>query len=360
MSVSPKFSAASKAFHATLKQRVSFYFETSGQPPTGTARLHRKALFLAISFVAGYLLLLLATPGLAWAALGCVGMGLITAAIGFNVMHDGAHGSFSQRSGLNRAAALTLDFFGGSSFFWNVKHNIIHHAYTNIDGVDDDIDIRPWMRLSPNQSHHRWHRFQHRYFAVLYAQLWLGWVFFLDFQKYFSRCIGDTPVKRIPAVEHALFWGGKLSYILVFLVLPVWLVGVVPALVGFLLYNWTVGFVLSLVFQLAHTVEVASFPMPDESNRMGSEWAIHQLLTTANFATRSRLVGALVGGLNFQIEHHLFPKISHVHYPELSKIVRQTCREFGLPYNEYPTLFQAIRSHVRFLRETGRNTPALG
>jgi linoleoyl-CoA desaturase len=109
------------------------------------------------------------------------------------------------------------------------------------------------------------------------------------------------------------------------------------------------------VFQLAHTVEHTEFPVTDEiTNRLPDEFAAHQIKTTANFATRNKVISWLVGGLNFQIEHHLFPKISHVHYPAISEIVKCVCAEYQLQYIEYPTMRQAVFAHVRFLRRLGK------
>jgi linoleoyl-CoA desaturase len=133
------------------------------------------------------------------------------------------------------------------------------------------------------------------------------------------------------------------------------MLGFTTWLIGYLVFGIVTGLVISIVFQLAHTVEHTHFPMPDEdTGRMEDEWAIHQLKTTANFAPRNKLISWYVGGLNFQVEHHLFPKISHVHYPQISRIIKQTCQEFGVPYIEYPKMRYAVASHIAFLKEMGR------
>jgi linoleoyl-CoA desaturase len=139
------------------------------------------------------------------------------------------------------------------------------------------------------------------------------------------------------------------------MVLPIYMVGFVPWMVGFLIASMVTGFVISIVFQLAHTVEHTDFPMPEaDTNKIENEWAIHQIQTTANFATRNKVISWLVGGLNFQIEHHLFPKVSHIHYPAISKIIKQTCEDFNIRYMEYPKMTQAIASHASYLRRMGR------
>ena len=91
---------------------------------------------------------------------------------------------------------------------------------------------------------------------------------------------------------------------------------------------------------------------------MKNTWAIHQLKTTVNFGAKSKIINWYTGGLNHQVEHHIFPHISHIHYGKISKIVRDTAKEFNLPYKEYKTTRKAIAAHFKFLKEMGRK-PAL-
>jgi linoleoyl-CoA desaturase len=351
----PKFSSAKQSFHAELKKRINQYFQQTGKKSTGGAALSFKAILLVAAFIGLYMHLVFFTPPAFWAILECLLFAGTISAIGFNIMHDGAHGSFSKYKWVNELAAYSLEVLGGSSFMWNMKHNVIHHAYTNIDGLDDDIDIQPWMRMSTTQPKYGFHKYQHRYFWVLYAMLYVLWVFVLDFQKYFKRRVGSMPLKKMSLYDHIVFWGFKLLYLFLFLGLPIYLLGFVSWLVGFLVTSLVTGFLISIVFQLAHTVEHTHFPMPDEeTGKLDDEWAIHQLKTTANFAPRNKVISWLVGGLNFQIEHHLFPKISHIHYPAISKIIKQTCAEFNVPYIEYPKMRHAVASHVAFLKQMGR------
>jgi linoleoyl-CoA desaturase len=185
--------------------------------------------------------------------------------------------------------------------------------------------------------------------------LYMFWVFFTDFKKYFRKKVGEVPLKKMKAKDHIIFWGSKLFFYFYVIAFPIYHLGFTAWIIGFLTLALTGGFVLSIVFQLAHTVEDAAFPMPDEvSHKMEDEWTVHQLKTTANFATGNKIICWYVGGLNFQVEHHLFPKISHVHYPAISKIVKQTCAEFGIGYIEYPKMVHAIASHVSHLKQVGQ------
>jgi linoleoyl-CoA desaturase len=237
---------------------------------------------------------------------------------------------------------------------WKTKHNIIHHTYTNIEGLDDDIEARPLLRLCDTQKYYKIHRFQHWYFWAAYSLLYIWWVFVTDYKKYFLKRIGDVPLKPMSAWDHISFWGFKLLNIFIFVVVPISQLGFSAWLIGYLVFGLFAGFVLSIVFQLAHTVEHTHFPHANDQNKMEHEWAIHQLKTTANFATNNKVISWLVGGLNFQVEHHLFPKISHVHYPAISKIIRKACADFGVTYIEYPKMRLALASHVHHLKNLSR------
>jgi linoleoyl-CoA desaturase len=355
---SPKFSPDKQSFHAELKKRINNYFNEVGKTSTGNYKLFIKAIVLVISFIFIYIQLVFYTPPVWLAIIECIILGGLTAAIGFNVMHDGNHGSFSKYKWVNYMAGLSVNFLGANNFMWKTKHNIIHHTYTNIEGVDDDIEAKPLLRLCETQKHYKIHRFQHFYFWAAYSLLYIWWVFFTDYKKYFLGRIGPTPIKKMNAGEHITFWGFKLLHAFIFVAVPIYTLGFTPWIIGFLIYGMFTGFVLSIVFQLAHTVEQTEFPMADiTTNRMEDEWALHQLKTTANFATRNKLISWWVGGLNFQIEHHLFPKISHVHYPAISKIIRKACQEFNFPYIEFPKMRLAVASHVSHLKNLSRKTP---
>lgn len=349
----PKFTSVQEGFHAELKSRINHYFESTGKAPTGDYRLYLKAFLLTAAYMALYVHLVFFTP-VFWLALAeCIVLGGLTAAIGFNVMHDGAHGSFSKHGWLNKAAGLSLNVLGANLFMWMTKHNVIHHAYTNVDGIDDDIEARPFLRLCSTQKFRKMHKYQHRYVWFAYSLLYIYWIFFTDYRKYFTGKIGSVPIKKMNLNEHVSFWLFKFLHLILFVAIPIWSVGFFSWLVGFATLTLFAGVVLSIVFQLAHTIEETSFPEP-VSGKLNDEWAVHQLKTTANFATRNKLISWWVGGLNFQIEHHLFPKISHVHYPEISKIIRNACHEFGIPYIEHPKMRYALASHVNHLKNMGR------
>lgn len=352
---SVKFPSVPNSFYSEVKKRISDYFKEVGKSSTGNYSLFIKAIALVVAYLFIYTHLVFFTPVTWLALIECIVLGGLTAAIGFNVMHDGMHGSFSRYKWVNSLAGLSLNFLGANNFMWKTKHNIIHHTYTNIEGIDDDIEARPFLRLCKTQKYYKIHRYQHWYFWAAYSLLYLWWVFFTDYKKYFLGRIGPTPLQKMSVTEHISFWAFKLLHAFLFIALPIYMLGFVPWVIGFLLFGCFAGFVLSIVFQLAHTVEHTDFPKANHAtHKMENEWAIHQLKTTANFATKNKLISWWVGGLNFQIEHHLFPRISHVHYPAISKIIKKACQDFGIPYIEYPKMRLAVISHVSHLKNLSR------
>lgn len=356
----PKFPVPAQSTYSILKERVNEYFKQQHIKPSGNVQLFVKSAILVVAFLSVYVHLLFFTPSNAWAIAECMLLGLLTASIGFNVMHDGAHGSYSTSQQLNTVAAYSLDILGASSFMWNTKHNVIHHAYTNIDGLDDDIDAGIMLRMNTQQRYYPMHKYQYLYFWLLYALLYVSWVFYADYKKYFRRKVGAITLKKMSVKDHILFWGFKLLHLVTFILLPIYLLGFVKWIIGFVIYTSVTGFILSIVFQLAHVVEETAFPVAVlPPGKMEDEWALHQLKTTANFATRNKFITWWAGGLNFQVEHHLFPRISHIHYPAISKIVSKTCRELGIPYLEHRTFGQAIRSHISYLKLMGNKQQSL-
>ena len=351
-----KFTNNNALFFNTLRERVDGYFKQNDLKKTGNFKLYSKTIILLTVLTANYIWLVFFTPSSVWVCLAlCALMGINFSAIGFNVMHDGSHGSYSTRKWVNEYMSHTLSVMGGSAYLWNQKHNINHHTFTNIEGVDDDIDVRPFIRIHPSQKKRWHHRFQHIYCLFLYSITYLFWVFYRDFIKYFTGKVAvNTPLRKMNVAEHIKFWGFKLIYVLVFLLIPIFRVGLADTLIGYSILAGVAGVVLAVVFQLAHVVKETEFVTPETNSPViENDWAVHQVTTTVNFATRSKTLSWLLGGLNFQIEHHLFPRISHIHYPKISKIVKETCREFNVAYHEFPTMLSAIRSHLIHLKNVG-------
>lgn len=349
------FNSINKPFASTLRGRVNDYFKTRQLANTGNRKLYIKSVTLITTVISLYTILLAVTMPIWLSCLLCMLLGINFAAIGFNIMHEGGHQSFSKSKLLNSISAYSLNMLGGTIYFWKQKHNINHHTYTNIDGLDHDIDVK-FMRMHADQPHRWFHRFQFAYWFVLYGISYIAWVLFQDFEKYFSGKMGQQAERKtMPLREHLIFWATKIGYIAVYFIIPIVAVGWLPALIGWLIAGISCGFCIAVVFQLAHVVEATQFPVTDEdSGKIEQEWMVHQLSTTANFATGSRTVSWLLGGLNFQVEHHLFPRISHVHYPAINKLVKATCKEFGVAYLEHRTMGEAFASHLRHIYRLSR------
>lgn len=341
-------------FRKVISRRVEEYFQEYNLKPTGNWRLYVKSAVILTWLVGSYIALVFFADSLLTAVLAAFAVAQGFILVGLNIMHDGNHGSYSASKRVNRIMGFTLDLAGGSNLIWRQKHNIIHHTYTNIDGVDEDLHTGGILRLSPNQEKRRWHRFQHLYAVLAYGFLTLTWVLTNDVRKLIAGRILDYRLPRASRSDLAVLFLGKGFYLGYMIVLPLFLHSFWHVAVAFLGMHIVQGVTLSLVFQLAHAMGENEFPKPDpESRSIENEWAVHEVETTANFASTNKLATLYLGGLNFQIEHHLFPKVCHVHYPAIGKIVEKTCAEFSLPYISYPSVTSAIAAHFRFLRAMG-------
>jgi linoleoyl-CoA desaturase len=358
MATTVKFNTSDTSFFRVLRSRTDAYFKDRQISPTGNAELYSKTIILFCVFLCCYITLVFFTPASGLISLGLCGLlGFCLAVMGFNIMHDGAHGSYSRSRRVNELMALTLNFMGGNADLWKQKHNVNHHTYTNVEGIDDDIDVKPLMRMHADQKKLWVHRFQHYYALLLYGLTYLSWIFIVDFQKYFSgKTTPSTPLPKMNMAQHFNFWVSKLVHYTIFLFIPFFMVGVLTTIIGYLVMAIVTGLVIAVTFQLAHVVQETQFVAPPEGQTLQLEnnWALHQLQSTANFGTGSKALNWLLGGLNFQVEHHLFPRISHVHYPHINKILRQTCKEYGVVYHEFPSMFSALRSHLLHLKNVGR------
>lgn len=359
-SVRLKF-AADAGFQRELRRRVAAVIKDRHIRERDCPRMYLKTAAVLATFALSYALLVFVARAW-WQALPlALLLGFAVAEIGFNIQHDGGHRAYSERAWVNKLMAMTLDMVGGSSYVWRWKHAVFHHMYANVHGHDSDIELGIFGRLCPEQPHHGIYRWQQWYLWPLYGVMVVKWHFFDDYRDVVLGRMAANEFPRPRGWELVLFLGGKLTFMLLafgipLLLHPFWTV----ALFYFVTVAVT-GVVLSTVFQLAHTVEEARFaaPPPDAAH-MPDSWAVHQVAATVDFAQQDRLVSWLVGGLNFQIEHHLFPTLSHVNYPAIAGVVEQTCKEFGVPYHVNPSFGAAVASHFRWLKRMGQAPEAAG
>ncbi len=344
------------SFYIELRRRVDEFFQTTGRRQRDCPQMYVKTAILVSCFAAAYVLLVCFATAWWQAVPLAVFLGLVTAGIGCNMQHDGGHQAYSNHAWINKLMAMSLDFIGGSSYAWHWKHAVFHHTDVNITGHDTDIDLGIFGRMTPHQKRRPFHRWQHYYLWPLYGLLAIKWHFMDDFKDVMRGRIGQHRIPRPKGWDLAVFLGGKAVFFTLALGFPLLFHSIWVVLLFYAVTAIVLGLALSVIFQLAHCVEDADFPMPElDTGRIENAWAIHQVQTTVDFARRSRVWSWLLGGLNYQIEHHLFPRVCHVNYPALSKVVEATCREFQVRYKAHDTFRAGLASHFRWLREMGKS-----
>jgi linoleoyl-CoA desaturase len=344
-----------RGFVSEMKRRVHAYFEERQISTKANARMVVKTVIMFLMVAGPYALIMTNELPLFVMWCLCVVMGIGVAGCGFCIAHDALHGAYSSKRWVNAILGMTFDVNGGSSYLWKITHNVIHHTYTNIQGIDEDLEVSPLLRLSPTSEHRSVHRYQHLYVLVAYSMTTLFWVFVKDFQYLLRRDLGPYRNIRHPRGEVVKLLTMKMLYYSYIIVIPLLVLDITwwQFAIGFLTMHLASGLMLSLIFQLSHVVEgPVQFAAANQS-MMDDAWFVHEMKTTANFARSNKLLCWYAGGLNFQIEHHLFPKVCSIHYPAICRIVQEVAEQFGIPYHHHPTFLGAIRSHWRTLKRFG-------
>lgn len=363
-SKSLRFSKDRQDFFVTLNKRVNEYFKTNNISRHANAEMIVKTVFMFALYFVPFVLMLTGVVSGTWPMVAmCVLMGAGTAGIGLSIMHDANHGAYSGKPWVNNLIGYSLNVVGGNAFNWKIQHNVLHHTYTNVYDADEDISPRGVLRMSPYSEWKAMHRFQHVYAWFIYGLMTFVWVLFKDVIRLISYH-KDGLIKKqnanvtqeivILVVTKLIYLGYIFTLPMVILDLSFWTV-----FAGFCIMHYVAGFILAVIFQPAHVIEGTEYFEPDMEGNLENNWAIHQLHTTTNFANKSRLFSWYVGGLNFQVEHHLFPNICHVHYRKIAPIVESTAKEFGVPYKSAETFLDALVGHGRLLRDLGKK-PAEG
>jgi linoleoyl-CoA desaturase len=353
------FSTTQRDFTNTLNKRVNDYFKSNGINKHANSEMILKTIFMFTLYFLPYALIVTevvtALPAL---ILLVVVMSIGLAGIGLSVMHDANHGAYSNKKWLNTLIGYSLNMVGANAFNWKIQHNVYHHTYTNVHEEDEDISPRGVLRMEPHAEWKKIHKYQYIYAWPLYGLMTIVWLFYKDFVRLVKYHQSGIAAKQNANIvnEWAILLGTKFLYVgyifiipLVFTALAWWQI-----VLGIIVMHYIAGFLLAIIFQPAHVIEGTAYPLPDENLMLENNWAIHQLLTTSNFGNNSRWFTWYVGGLNFQIEHHLFPNVCHVHYRKIASIVKDTAHEFGLPYRSARTFAEALVSHARILRQLGQ------
>ena len=356
LDVTPRF-AARGPFSRDLQTEAEAYFEGHGRSRRDVPRMYVKSAIIIVWFVSSWVLLVFFARNGVEATLAAASVGLGIDRIGMSVQHDANHGATSKHLWVNRLFGMTLDFMGVAAFIWRQKHNVGHHTYTNIQGIDYDLDFGVLGRMSAEQPRRPWHRWQHLYIWFFYGFLLPKWVFYDDWVVLFGKFIGKHPLVKPSRGKVAGFFVCKVFFVGWAIVIPAMFHPLWQVLVFHMVGCFALGLTLGTVFQLAHCSQDAEFPPPPLPGERMPEWTAHQLATTVDFAPRSAVITWFVGGLNYQAVHHLFPKVSHVHYPALSQIVSRLAVKHGLRYRSHRTLFGALTAHFLHLRALGRALP---
>lgn len=330
---------------------------TESEIVSARRKLHLKAVVIGVVAVSSYSMLVFASVGVALRVFSAVVLVFAVIAIATGVMHDANHGAFSRSKRTNRTAGYTLDLLGGSSWLWRIKHNTLHHANTNVVGLDTDIDQAPFARMAPQQQWRPWHRYQHIYVWFLYGLMTLRWFLIGDFVALARNRVGTQTLSDSGRGRHVVgLFAGKTVHLGLAIIIPLALHPWWAVLAFYLAMSGSVGVLLAVMFQLAHCVEQAAFVTSNDHVR-GRHFADHQLRTTLDVQCRvpgvRRVVQFMMGGLDYQIEHHLAPGMPHTIYPQLARRVRAECDARGLPYQCHHSLTAALQSHARWLKHMG-------
>jgi len=345
-------------FVVELRGKVEAYFRDNNLSKYGNGGLVFKTVFMLALYLSPYVLMLTGVISSFIGVLACwIIMGLGKSGVGMAVMHDANHRSYSSNQKVNRWVGNTIYLLGGFPATWQHQHNTLHHGFTNIEGKDEDIDPGAFLRLSPHKPLYKIHKIQHIYAWFLYGLMTLTWISNKDFKQLSRYRKEKAPLSNKDSYNTLLvkLIIAKALYYVAFVVIPLlilpfawyWII------VFFLAMHFTSGLILTTIFQTAHVVPTSEYPLPNGEGTLENNWAVHQLYTTSDFSPNNKILSWFIGGLNFQVEHHLFPNISHVHYKNLSEMVKQIAHKHNLPYYVQPGFFSATLQHARMLKKLG-------
>ncbi len=354
--------APEETFLQELRQEVNQYFEKAGIDRFANRLAKTKALLLFSTFVCLYLGMLTAGNHLGQYLFCCSFLGPVSVFLALNVGHDAAHHTLSRKRHVNDILVNVFSLFGVSGYMWKMRHVHTHHVFPNIPGMDQDIGQSELARVHPRISWRNFHRWQHLYMPLLYLIYSLHWFLYRDFKDFSVLRFGARTLVRHPA---RAFWGmvlTKVLFLTALIGLPLWLttLGIGWIALGFLLTEMMASLFVTFVLVASHVGEGAEFPVPNEKGEMPYSWALHQIRTTTDFATDNALITHLYGGFNHHVVHHLFPHVSHIHYPVLTQLLEKKLKAHQIPYAYHPTLGQALRAHHRHLVNLGRSGQPMG
>jgi linoleoyl-CoA desaturase len=347
--------AESTDFFKVLNQRVEAYFKTNGINRKSNFHFVFKNLFFFVLAVVLYALIL-SNKFSGWQLYPLfIFFGLFITIFLFSIAHDASHNAVSEKHWANRFFAYTWNMVGITCYFWELKHNVAHHGFTNVPGKDDDIDQSKLVRLNPNAERKWFHQYQHFYGPLLYALLSINIIYIRDFKLLLQHNFGNKKVEKHSLREVIILFATKIFFIIYMIVIPKMMLGISWGEILLLHFamHLAIGLFIGFILVPVHVTNESEYRLPDEKGVVHTDWGRHQIEATVDFAAESYLVNWLTGGLNTHVAHHLFPHINHIHYIQLTKIIRQTAEEFNIPYRNR-SLVKILAEHMRFLKALGQ------
>jgi linoleoyl-CoA desaturase len=341
-------------FYTEVKAKMNDYFKVKGCSQKANGRMLLKIVIIGFLFAGSYFLLLsnLLSERLMLGVALLFGVSQVL--IAFNIAHDASHGALFKNQKLNRIFSYCFNLIGVNRYIWDIKHNVSHHSFTNIPGYDMDIEQIKIARLVENAELRWFHRYQHVYVPLLYPFASLYMVFIKDFQMFMTKKYGNNHYEGHSSREYLILFFSKLFYFTYALLLPMIFIKLVwwKILAGFFLMHFVVGTFLAIILFPVHALDDSPFPEPAENGEIDNSWAVHQVETSTNFGVDNQLLFWLSGGLNTHVVHHLFPSICHIHYYDLTKIIREVALKHNVPFRDN-SIFKALSSHLALLKMMG-------
>ena len=341
-------------FIQDLRKRVANYFDENGISPYANTEMYLKTAFAIVSWIATYAWIMSDTLSEHPIALYLVYLllGYIHIFIAFNIMHDATHNAYSSNKYVNKILGYSMDFIGGNQYLFRRMHGA-HHGYVNIHGIDVTLETHGLFRFTPDEPWLPRHKYQHYYTFILYALAMLQWATIKDFKWFFGEAhIGNQKNIKHPLKEYIILFIGKTVFYGLTLVLPIIFLSApwYTILGAWVFMHVLPGLTFALIFQVTHVYDGTTYPIPDDEGNLDNNYALHVLETTADFSRHSRLGSWLMGGINIHVIHHILPQVCHVHYPALTKILKETCDDHGIEYQENRTFWMALKKHYQILK----------
>jgi linoleoyl-CoA desaturase len=253
---------------------------------------------------------------------------------GTHVLHEGTHGNLSRRPAINRGFVMLYEWIACfSADQYRLRHLSLHHAQPNVGQLDNDLHAKDLLRFSPAFPHRPYHRFQFIYAPLLYSLgiIQIAWI--EDFKRLLTSRLAGHPHAPWRLRDIVRQVSAKLTHFAVFIGIPLTLYPTGSVLLAYL-YVYLIGSLgIALIFQVTHVNTMVEFPSVDKTHLLKKDWYEHQIATAINYAPESQLALFLTGGVNLQIEHHLFPDIPANRYAEVGEKVKEITEKYGQNYN---------------------------